>query len=303
MVRSLVDLVRLTAYADDLAMVLANMKSDLPRIVEEVARWAKASGLALNVAKCVVVQLWCCSDGVLVAWIRECCSCLAGCVGGARAIHGGGVGLGAWDRQWRGFISKMLRCDAASAGETLSTRLVQFKVYVTSLVLYRAQFCALDWRVCEARRQAVQRLCGLSSLGFASEACDMHPAADAAWLRASSESLVFARCRGEIAEFSEREDAMIGWPGRALRMQGLRTRHVGDPTVDVALTRPRAQSAFTGLLAHAVCRGCCCGSPSEGVSQGGGRRGRAGCGLANLVCRRRDVLDAVKIGVLHAVVN
>lgn len=69
----------------------------------------------------------------------------------------------------------------------------------------------LYWRILEAHREALQRLCaalwladapplliGRGFLGFAPEASDSQPAADAARLRESSVSLVFDRRRGEI---------------------------------------------------------------------------------------------------------
>lgn len=56
--RSIVDLMRLTAYADDIALVLANLWADAPGILEEFVAWSWASGLELNAGKCVLVPLW-----------------------------------------------------------------------------------------------------------------------------------------------------------------------------------------------------------------------------------------------------
>lgn len=51
-----VDLVRLMACAGDLAMVFANVWRDLPLVAADFSRWAAASGLALSVAKFILVR-------------------------------------------------------------------------------------------------------------------------------------------------------------------------------------------------------------------------------------------------------
>lgn len=141
--RSLVDLVRITAYADDVADVLANIWHDLPVIIADFACWADATGLVLNVAKCVLVPLWCFSDLEVITWLRTACPAFASCSVAASARYlGVELGPGAWDKQWAGVAAKLLRRtgDVASAGEALGTRFVQYRAYCMSLVLFRAQF-------------------------------------------------------------------------------------------------------------------------------------------------------------------
>lgn len=55
LVRSLVDLVRLTACADNSSIIFANIWRDLPPIVADIGRRASASGLKLSVARRVLV--------------------------------------------------------------------------------------------------------------------------------------------------------------------------------------------------------------------------------------------------------
>lgn len=83
---------------------------------------------------------------------------------------------------------------------------------------------------------------GLGSLGFASQAHDLRPAADASRLRAVSASRVFARCLAEIDEFSAHDDALLAHPlhfwihsSVMLSSSALLRRHQGDPQVDSVL--------------------------------------------------------------------
>lgn len=153
---------RLTAYADDLAAILANLWMDLPGIVACFARWALASGLGLSVAKCILVPLWDYSQDEVANWLRAACPSFASCAVAASARYlGVEIGPGASVKQWASVSAKLLRRtgDIVAAGEALGTRLVQYRVYGMSLVLYRAQFAEVDWRILEAHRKAQQRLC------------------------------------------------------------------------------------------------------------------------------------------------
>lgn len=136
-------------------MILANLWADLPRVAADCCRWVAASGLSLNVAKCVVVPLWCFSDAEVVGWLRASCPSLAGCAVELSARYlGVELGRGSWAKQWAGVAAKLLRRtgEVVNGGEALGTRLLQYRVYYMSLAVYRAQFASLDSCILVAHR-------------------------------------------------------------------------------------------------------------------------------------------------------
>lgn len=199
--------------------------------------------------------------------MRTACPAFASCAIASFARYlGVDIGPGAWDKQWGGVASKLLQRtgEIVSAGEALGTRLIQYRIYCVSLALYRAQFAALDWRITEAHRQAVQRLCaapwmafppplleGLRSLGFASQAQGLHALADAARIRSVTASGVFGRCLDEISIYTNSDEALLAhplhfWMSSTIMhsSEALRVRHRGEPRADdVVLVAARVAAA------------------------------------------------------------
>jgi len=52
------------AYADDIAVVLQNVRSEWQGLIEEFQTWSLFSGLRLNMPKCVLIPLWCGPGGL-----------------------------------------------------------------------------------------------------------------------------------------------------------------------------------------------------------------------------------------------
>jgi hypothetical protein len=61
----------LTGFADDLAVVLANFTKEFPMIIQAFLVFERASGLALNFKKCVLVPLWKYDHNVLKDYMRQ----------------------------------------------------------------------------------------------------------------------------------------------------------------------------------------------------------------------------------------
>lgn len=100
----------LTATADDLAIAVASTWRDFPPYAAYFGRWVAASGLALIVAKCVLVALSFFSDAGVEGWFAELRSALAGCAvqGNVRQL-GVELARGSWQRWRTGVAAKLLR--------------------------------------------------------------------------------------------------------------------------------------------------------------------------------------------------
>lgn len=149
------------AYADDVAVAYSEIWSDLPVIMAEFLRWAHTSGLHLDPSKCMLVPLWVFCDGDVRARLSGECPSLAACLADSSARYlGVEVGLGAWMRQWGGVGPKVIRraAEIISFGEMLPKRLMQFRIYVATLPMYRAQCVDLDSHICGVFCQSLQRI-------------------------------------------------------------------------------------------------------------------------------------------------
>ena len=91
LVASLVNRFAMTAYADDLAIVLADVFTDLPLLLRIFGRWSCASALKLNFTKCVLIPLWRYSLDDVRDWIRSAVPDFLGCL-----IAAAGKYLGVW---------------------------------------------------------------------------------------------------------------------------------------------------------------------------------------------------------------
>lgn len=168
-------------------------------------------------------------------------------------------------RQWTAVGAKVLRraAEIAHAGEVLTARLMQFRIYVASLPMCRAQFVDLDARLFDVLRQSLQRVMsaplqassqkrflGHRSLGFSPEAGSVHLAADAARVRASGASSVYSRSTAEIDAAELDEDSLLVhtvccWVESSIlrTTQRLRARILGIPGAVEAASSPRPHGA------------------------------------------------------------
>lgn len=78
LVSSLVGLIRLEAYADDLAVVLSRFWDDVASIMTLFGRWRLAASLSLNPSKCVLVPLWSYTTVGISTRLEEVCPALSG---------------------------------------------------------------------------------------------------------------------------------------------------------------------------------------------------------------------------------
>jgi endonuclease/exonuclease/phosphatase family metal-dependent hydrolase len=152
---------RIFAYADDLALVTGNLGVQLPRVLGILARWARASALELNAAKCVVIPLGGASVEGTRAVVAEVAADFVGCsVARSGKYLGVYVGDEADDRQW----AAIPRSVAERTGQIrdqhsgLVFSLIMFKVYVTSLLQYKLQFHPPGVALCKLYAKCEQRI-------------------------------------------------------------------------------------------------------------------------------------------------
>lgn len=268
LVSSLVDLIRLEAYADELANVLANALADLAEIMHFFDCSSLASGLVLNARKCVFVPVWAYEFDVVREQIAAVCPQLAACsVAGSARYLGVEVGPAAHEIQWSVVAQKILRgvADSVAEGESLGVRLRRFRFCAASLSKYRAQFVSIDGHIRHAWQKSLQRLTSapwqsvplavlhaLRELGFSSSAQDLQRLADSCRLRASS--AVFDTCLAEISATEMDNRAMLihlvrHWveSGILRSSDALRRRVAGDPGAEAALAGAMPEGA---LLRH-----------------------------------------------------
>lgn len=230
LVTSVVGLLRLEAYADDLAIVMSKFWEDVRAIMEQFHRWRLASALALNERKCVMAPLWPFIASDISERLAVDCPPLSGCVvsGSARYL-GVEVGPDAHSVQWVTVFQKLLRrtADIVAGGESLGVRLRRFTVYASSLPAFRGQFVDVDASVCHVWAKCLQCLTsapwhsiagpilrGLRPLGFSVAAEDLQHVTDACRLRHVFASAVFDVCVAEVSAAGLHEDALLAHPYR-----------------------------------------------------------------------------------------
>lgn len=77
------DIAALTAQTDEIRAVVAdfvNLWHDLPPVVADFGRCAAARGLALSIAQCALVPLWCFPDLEVEVGLASSCIALVDCV-------------------------------------------------------------------------------------------------------------------------------------------------------------------------------------------------------------------------------
>ncbi len=200
--------IRITAFADDIAIVIANVFLQLPGIIRLFIFWEGATALKLNSKKTAFLPLWLSFDeAMLRRWLRHTVPAIASCMIGNFAKYLGlMLGPGAADHQWTPVASKVLvrAADANFAASGVAAKMRHFRIHGTSTVLYKAQFAMLSPSMKQAYRKAEQRLTGspwmalppdllhsLRGLGLPAELPDIDTLAIAAqlWVTASSATL------------------------------------------------------------------------------------------------------------------
>ena len=134
---------RILAYADDLALVCWRLDEQLPVVLEILRVWGLATALKLNPTKCVVIPLGGATVESIRAIIAEVSCEFAHCkVQLAGKYLGVFVGAGADDVQRSDLPAKVgertAQIRAQHSGLVFS--LLMFRVYVMSLLQYKARF-------------------------------------------------------------------------------------------------------------------------------------------------------------------
>ena len=133
----------MNAYADDLGMVMYQVFVELPRALHPFGRWAAASGLLLNAAKCIIIPLWSAKIDAIREWLQRVVPSFATC---RISFYGRylGVVLGphSASHAWDGLATKLLAraSDIRASDGGFAMKLKAFGVYCTSLLQFRLQF-------------------------------------------------------------------------------------------------------------------------------------------------------------------
>ena len=151
----------LSAYADDLAIVLNDLFRQLPFVIEVLRYWARASALHLNVPKCTVVPLWRAALDEVRGRLRRAIPWFAACAVEHHARYLGiALGPGAQHHLWEGALARFAA--AASrvrlADRGLATKFLQFSAYATSTLAYKLQFHAPTAQLSKAFEVGAQRI-------------------------------------------------------------------------------------------------------------------------------------------------
>jgi hypothetical protein len=271
--------IRITAFADDIAIVIANVFLQLPGIIRVFVLWEGATALKLNSKKTAFLPLWLSFDeAMLRRWLRHSVPAIASCsVGNCAKYLGLMLGPGATDHQWTHVASKVLvrAADANFAAHGIAAKLRHFRLHGTSTVLYKAQFAPLTPCMRQAYRKAEQRLTGspwmamppdllhsLRSLGLPAELPDIDTLALAAQLRVTASSATFWASIDCIEEALSSDEVLLhlplsGWHDRSILYHLRRVWNIHtqlDPMMEIFRTMPRRthQSSIYKLL-----RGSC----------------------------------------------
>lgn len=232
--------IRVTAFADDIAIVVGNIFLQLPGVMTIFALWGAISALRLNPLKTAILPLWHYDGAMLRRWLRHFIPALA-CSGIADFAKYLGmlIGPGAAATQWTPVASKVLvrAADACFAGIGIVARLRHFRLHGTTTVMYKAQFTPISADMRQAYRKAEQRLTGspwmalppdllhsLRSLGLPVELPDIDMLTTAAQLRVVASSATFWACHDEIANVMNSDDVLLhpplsNWHQRSMLFQ------------------------------------------------------------------------------------
>lgn len=155
--------IRITAFADDIAIVVGNLFLQLPDIMTIFVSWGVVTALRLNPMKTAILPLWHFDGAMIRRWMRHSIPSLAGAVVSNFAKYLGMlIGPGAAVSQWTPIASKVLvrAADASHAGIGIVAKLRHFRLHGTTTVMYKAQFTPLSSEMRQAYRKAEQRLTG-----------------------------------------------------------------------------------------------------------------------------------------------
>lgn len=151
------------AYADDLALVLRELRAGLSRLLPIFRRWSVVSGLCLRADKGIIVPL--CergharvqSDtdavGDVVADMA-----IKGCAKFLGVVMGPEAPLSQWDSVLPRILPRAK--DVYRTGRGLGARLAPFRSHVVSLVVFKLHFVPESLGHAAVLRQALQRLTG-----------------------------------------------------------------------------------------------------------------------------------------------
>jgi exonuclease III len=220
--------IRVTAFADDIAIVIGNLFLQLPDIMTIFASWGVVSALVLNPLKTAILPLWHFDGAMIRRWIRHSVPALAGsAVADLAKYLGMLIGPGAADAQWTPVASKVLvrAADASHAGIGIAAKLRHFRLHGTTTVMYKAQFASLSGELRLAYRKAEQRLTGspwmalppdllhsLRALGLPAELPNIEILTEAAQLRIVSSSVTFWACQDEILKAMNSDEVLLHPP-------------------------------------------------------------------------------------------
>jgi hypothetical protein len=242
----------ITAFADDIAIVVANIFTMLPDILRCFRSWAAASALRLNSRKYVIIPLWVYDAAMILRWIRYVAPDFASCRIAACAKYLGVLfGPGADTLQWKPIEHKVLSraAEASFVGFGFIDRVIHFKMHGTSTVMFKAQFADLTPEMLTAYRKAEQRLVAapwmalapeilhaLVALGLPAGLADIQILATAAKLRLVASSATFWGTVSSIDAALDSDDALLAPPLRSWYAAGIiatlrrtwRTHHLMD---------------------------------------------------------------------------
>jgi hypothetical protein len=237
----------ITAFADDIAIVVANLFVMLPNILDTFRQWAQATNLCLNGKKSVIIPLWTFDVGMIFRWLRYMAPDFSMCSISSCAKYLGIVfGPGADLIQWSPVEHKVLAraAEASFVGFGLIDRMVHFKMHGTSTVMFKAQFSDLSSSMRSAYRKAEQRLTAAPwmslapdllhsfvALGMPVGLADIQLLATAAKLRLVASSSSFWEAASAIDSALASDEALMVPPLRAWYESGIvatlrRTWHV-----------------------------------------------------------------------------
>jgi hypothetical protein len=227
----------ITAFADDIAIVVANLFTMLPGILASFRRWALASSLCLNSTKSAIIPLWTYDSAMIWRWLRVVAPDFAACsICSSAKYLGIFVGPGADDLQWDSVQHKVLAraAEAAFCGSGLMDKILNFKMHGTSTVLFKAQFADLSANMLTAYRKAEQRLTAapwmslapdllhsLGALGLPVGLADIQLLATAAKLRLVASSSSFWEAARSIDAALDSDDALMVPPLRSWFSTGI----------------------------------------------------------------------------------
>ncbi len=218
----------LTAFADDIAIVVANLFTMLPGILGSFSKWALATSLCLNYVKSAIIPLWIFDSAMIWRWLRVVAPAFAACsISAAAKYLGIIVGPAADSLQWAPVEHKVLSraAEASFCGSSLIDKVIHFKIHGTSTVVYKAQFADPSSSMLSAYRKAEQRLTAapwmalapdilhaLVPLGLPAGLVDIQMLATAAKLRLVASSATFWEAVNTIDSALASDDALMVMP-------------------------------------------------------------------------------------------